>query len=112
MIHGISTDNKKYKHINRNEIKWLCKDLHYFKRITEKYIDHIRPDDEKEPDKSLRKMMTVDRVIAIIFLGIFGSATLVTGIYLLMKGTYLMGVPLSIFGVVFVLAFFLFERYR
>lgn len=116
MVRGIATDNKKYKHINRNNEKWLCKDLYVFKRYTEKYINNLKYDDENELDKSQKngkkKIMTVDRVIAIIFLGIFGSITLLTGIYLVLKQVNFLSVSLLIFGIVFVVAFCLYEKYR
>ncbi len=115
MVRGIATDGKKYKHIQRNE-KWLTKDLHDIKKTVEHYIDEIRPAAEKEITKtftkSTKKTLTADRIIAILFLGIFGSITLITGIYLIVQQTYVVGVPLCAFGVVFVLSLILFERYR
>jgi len=115
MVRGIATDSKKYKHVQRNE-KWLTKELHDIKKTVEHYIDEVRPAAEKEITKtftkSKKKSMTVDRILAILFLGIFGSITLITGIYLIIKQTYLVGVSLGVFGLVFVICFVLFERYR
>ena len=75
MVRGIATDSKKYKHIHRDE-KWLTKELHDIKRTVEHYIDEVRPAAEKEITKtytkSTKKSMTIDRIIAILFLGIFG----------------------------------------
>ena len=116
MVQGIETDSKKYKHIKRDDEKWLSKDLRVIKKTVEKYIDDIRPNYENEIDKSekksKKKMMTIDRIIAILFLGIFGLITLITGIYLIIKNNYLLGAPLGIFGAVFVITFYLFEKYR
>jgi hypothetical protein len=116
MVQGIETDSKKYKHINRDDEKWLCEDLYVFRKTVEKYIDNLRPNDENEINKSVKKskkkMMTIDRIIAILFLGIFGSITLITGIYLIIKENYLLGAPLGLFGAVFVVAFYLYEKYR
>ena len=109
MVHGLATDDKKYKHKKRNNLKWLCKDLNVYKKTVEKYIDNLRSKDEIEI-KSV--MMTLDRIIAILFLGIFGSITLITGICLIIKGNYVLGVPLGFIGAVFVVAFCLYEKYR
>ena len=115
MVRGIATDSKKYKHIHRDE-KWLTKDLHDIKRTVEHYIDEIRPAAEKEINqtftKSTKKTMTVDRVFAILFFGIFGSITLISGIYFIIKQTYVVGISLAIFGLLLVVCFVLFERYR
>ena len=116
MVRGLATDGKKYKHINRNDEKWLSKDLNDIKKTVVKYIDNIRPDNEKAKDslhkKSKKKKMTIDRIFAILILGIFGSITLITGIYLIIKETYFLGGSLGVFGAVFVLAFILYEKYR
>ena len=116
MVRGIATDNKKYKHIKRDNTKWLSKDLNVFKKYIEKYIDSIRPDDEKKtdtsPGESKKKMMTFDRIIAVLFLGLFGSISLIAGIFLLIKEVYIIGVPAGLFGAVLVICFFLFEKYR
>jgi len=116
MVRGINTDGKKYKHINRNDEKWLCKDLNDIKKTIENYIDNIRPDGEKRTDKTVekikRKTMTIDRILVILVLGIFGSITLITGIYLILKVNYLIGVSLTIFGLIFVTAYILYEKYR
>ena len=57
-------------------------------------------------------MMTIDRILAILILGIFGSITLIAGIYLIIKEIYIVGIPSGLFGAVFVIAFILFEKYR
>jgi hypothetical protein len=96
MVQGIETDNKKYKHKKRNDTKWLSEDLNEIRKTTEKYIDSIRPEDEKEingyPKKSKKKTMTIDRIIAIILLGIFGPIALVIGIYLNLQENYVIGI--------------------
>ena len=116
MVRGIATDSKRYKHKKQNDEKWLCEDMLVWKRYVEKYIDNLKPNDEKEINdsvkKSKKKMMTVDRVFAILILGVFGPITLITGIYMTLKGIYVLGVPLGLFGAIFVIAFFLYEKYR
>ncbi len=116
MVRGLATDGKKYKHINRNDEKWLSKDLNDIKKTVEKYIDDIRPDNEKAIDslqkKSKKKKMTIDRIFAILILGIFGATTRIIGIFLIIKGTYFLGGSLSIFGAVFVLTFIMYEKYK
>ena len=115
MVRGIATDGKKYKHVHRDE-QWLCEDLHEVTRSVEHYIDRIRPSDDEQQHvsvhKSTKKTMTVDRIIAIILLGIFGSAALITGIFLLLQENYFIGAFLGLFGAIFVIAFCLFEHYR
>ena len=111
MVRGLATDGKKYKHINRNDEKWLSKDLQDIKKTVEHYIDNIRPDDNKTVKKSKTKGMKIDRLIAIL-LGIFGSISLITGIFLILKGIYFLGGSLTIFGAVFVITYILFEKFR
>lgn len=116
MVRGIATDSNRYKHKKRDDEKWLCEDLHVFKRTVEKYIDNLRCNNEEEiyksEKKSKKKRMTIDRVLAILILGIFGSITLLTGIYLLIKSNYVLGIPIEVFGVILVISFYLFEKYR
>jgi len=117
MVRGIATDSKRYKHIKRSDEKWFCDDLLVFKRTVEKYINNIRPDDKEENGKTIeknkKKMMTIDRIFAILFLGFFGSITLITGIYFLLQGkSVIVGFPILLFGFVAVISFILYERYR
>ena len=116
MVRGIATDSNRYKHKKRNDEKWLCEDMLVWKRYVEKYIDNLRPNDEKEINKSVKKgkkkMLTVSRVFEILILGVFGSITLITGIYILLKGNFVLGVPLAIIGAIFVIALILNEKYR
>lgn len=115
MVRGIATDGKKYKHLKRNDEKWLCKDLNDIKKTVENYIDNIRPDEKKTNEtvkKAKKKTMTIDRIFAIIVLAIFGSISLITGIYLILKENYLIGISLTIFGSIFVITFILYEKYR
>jgi hypothetical protein len=115
MVRGIATDSKRYKHIHRDE-KWLTKDLHDIKRTIEHYIDSQRLAAEKEINKSFQKStqrtMTVDRIIAIIFLGIFGSITLFTGLYLVVKQPSLFTGSLVFIGMILIICYLLFEYYR
>ena len=115
MVRGLGTDDKQYKHIDRSDEKWLCEDLNVFRRTVEKYIDRIRPDDEKNigtSEKRRNQNMTIIRILAILFLGIFGSMNLITGVYLLIKEIYVLGIPLTVFGTICIIAFCLFEIYR
>ncbi|KYK30397.1 MAG: hypothetical protein AYK22_03955 [Thermoplasmatales archaeon SG8-52-3] len=112
MVRGLATDSKRYKHIDRNDTKWLSKDLQDIKKTIEHYIDNIRPNENKTEKKEDKERITLERYFAILVLGIFGSITLVTGIFLLIRGVYFLGGSLSIFGAVFLLAFILFERFR
>jgi uncharacterized membrane protein YgcG len=115
MVRGIATDDKRYKHIYRDE-KWLTKDLHDIKKTIEHYIDSQQPAAEKESTTSLQKStqrtMTVDRIIAIIFLGIFGSITLLTGLFLVIKQPSVFTGSLVFIGVIFIICYLLFEYYR
>jgi hypothetical protein len=56
--------------------------------------------------------MTLDRILVIIVLGLFGSITLLAGLYLLIKGNCLVGVPGLVFGTIFIIAFFLYMKLR
>jgi len=115
MVQGIETDNKKYKHKKRNDEKWLTKDLQEFRKTTEKYIDSIRPNNEKQlygQKQTNKSSMIIVRIITIILLGIFGSISLFTGIILIFKENYVLGIPISSIGAVFVISFILFEKFR
>jgi uncharacterized membrane protein len=112
MIRGLATDGKKYKHINRSDEKWLSKDLQDIKKTIENYIDNIRPKDNETVKKANKKDVKIVRIIAILLLGVFGSISLITGIFLLIRGTYFLGGSIVIFGAVFVISFILFERFR
>jgi len=65
------------------------------KRTVSNYIATIRPPDENDTDLSLKKrhkkMLTLDRILAIMVLGLFGSITLLAGLYLITKGKYIVG---------------------
>ncbi len=115
MVRGIATDSNRYKHKKRDDEKWLTEDLHVIKRTVEKYIDNLRRNEEeinKSVKKSKKKMMTIDRVLVILILGIFGSTALITGIYLLLISNYVLGIPIGVFGAISVISFYLFEKYR
>jgi len=112
MTKGIETDSKRYKHINRDDEKWLFKDLYDIRKTIENYIDSIRPNDENKIDKSVKKTIAIDRIIAILFLGLFGLIIFIVGIYLIIKVNYVVGIPLVIFGSIFLVAFYLNEKHR
>jgi len=101
MAHGIETGDKTYKRLRRDDEKWLLEDLHAMKRTVRKYIATLQPPNENETDASVqkghKKMMTLDRILAIIVLGLFGSITFLAGLYLIIKGNYLVGVPGLVF---------------
>jgi|SRR4030042_1982285 len=111
MTKGIETGSKKYTHINRDDEKWLFKDLYDIRKTIEDYIDLIRPNDENKIDKSVKKTMTIGRIISILFLGLFGLIMFIVGIYLITKVNYVIGISLVIFGSVFLVAFYLNEKY-
>lgn len=112
MTKGVETDSKRYKHIKRDDEKWLFKDLYDIRKTIKNYINSIRPSEENKIEKSVKKGMSIGRIIAILFLGLFGSIMLIVGIYLIINANYVLGVSLGIFGFVFLVAFFLNEMYR
>jgi len=115
MVQGIETDDKVYKHKRKDDIKYLSKDLNVFRRTVEKYIESIRPKDEKKfttSGKKSKKRVTLVGIISILFLGLFGSISLITGIFLIIKQNYVIGVPIGVFGTVAVICFILYEKYN
>ena len=113
MVRGIATDSKKYKPKNRNDEKYLSEDLNVIRKTVENYIDDIRPKDDEDLTKYERKKGTdFVRIFAILFLGILGSISLITGLYLIYKQTYFTGFSFTIFGAVAILCFILYEKYR
>jgi hypothetical protein len=113
MVRGIATDGKKNKRINRNDEKYLCEDLYAIRETVEHYIDEIRPEDEEViTEYKHKKGMDFVRILSILFLGIFGSISLISGIYLIFIQTYFTGFSFLIFGAVAILCFILYEKYR
>ena len=116
MPHGIETDDKKYKHKKRNEIKWLAEDLYEIRKTYENYIDSIRPDEKKEKSSTVTKeektVLTSVRVVQILILGILGSIILIGGVYMFMKDNNVVSIPLVLIGAVFVIALVLNVIYR
>ena len=116
MVRGIATDSNRYKHKKRNDEKWLCEDMLVWKRYVERDCNEVGTRNEKEMNKSVKKskkkMITVSRVFEILILGVFGPITLITGTYIILKGNYVVGVPLGIIGAIFVIALILNEIYR
>jgi len=116
MVHGIATDSKKYKHKNQNDETRLCEDMLVWKRYVERDCNEVGTRNEKEMNKSVKmrkkKMLIGSRVFEILILGVFGPITLITGIYMILKGSYILGVPLAIIGAIFVIALILNEKYR
>ena len=84
MAHGIETGDKKYNLLGRDDEKWFFEDLHAMKRTVRKYIATLQPPNENETDASVqkghKKMMTLDRILVSIVLGLFGSITLLAGL--------------------------------
>jgi len=115
MVRGIATDNK-YKHKKRNDEKDMCEDMLVWKRYVERDITELGSRNEKEIDTSVtkkeNKTLTPVRVLEILILGIFGPITLIAGIYMLLIENYVVGVPLTIIGAIFVIALILNEKYR
>ena len=115
MVQGIETDDKIYRHKKKDDIKYLSKDLNVFRRTVEKYINSLRPADEKEVDSSLKKekkRVTIVDIISIGLLGIFGSLTLIIGMYLIVNENFVLGVPLGVFGAVSVICFILYLKFE
>ena len=116
MVHGIANGSKNKKQVDKTDIKWLAKDLNDIKETVENYIDEVRPDENVEAEKTEKKIhtkkMTIDRIIAIIFLGIFGTVVLIAGIYAFIKDPNITTGFLCFIGAVFLICFILFELYR
>lgn len=114
MVQGIETGGKKYKHIKKNDEKWLAKDLNAIRKTVENYINSRRPSDDEDIDKivtkSNKKTMSFVRIISII-LGIIGFFALISGIYLLIQENYIIGITTSLIGAVFLISFIFFEKY-
>jgi hypothetical protein len=113
MVKGIETD-KKYKHIKKNDVKWLAKDLNEIRDTFENYIDSNRPSDDENIVKAAtikkKKSMPIIRIIVIV-LGIMGIFALLSGIFLIFQDNYVIGIFTSLIGVVFIISFILFEKY-
>lgn len=116
MVHGIETDNKKYKHFRRDDETWLLTDLQEIKRTVAQYIARLPSPGEDVTDAQValhrKKIMIGDVILGILVLGILGSLSLLTGLYLIIQGKMGIGVPITVFGLVFLIAFILFEKYR
>jgi len=117
MVQGIETGEKKYKHKKKDDIKWLAKDVNEIRKTAENYIDSKRPNNDEEINGTV-KMSTTEtwsfiRIIAII-LGIIGFFSLLSGIYLLfiIQEKFVIGITGCLIGIVFLLTFILFEKYR
>jgi hypothetical protein len=114
MVRGIATDKKKYKHKDRNDTKWLAKDLNEFRHQAEEYIDSKRPKDEKDfnytIEKSKKKTMPFVRTILII-LGIMGFFALIYGIYSLIQEVNILNIINTLIGAIFLGSLILFEKY-
>jgi len=111
MVRGLGTDSKLYKHLTRNDDKWLFEDLRVLKRTVEQDIEEIRPDEESLPAAATAdtKLLTVERIFPIIFPGIIGSLCLMTGLYAFIFQHQIVGLPIVLFGLICVIAFCLSE---
>ncbi len=116
MVHGIETGSKKYTHFRRDDEKWLLTDLQEIKKTVSHYIAGLPPPTDQGPSvgktSHRRKMLMYDIVLGILVFGILGSLSVITGAYLTIQGKAGVGAPLSIFGLVFILVFILFLKYR
>ena len=104
MVKGIETDSKKLSKLRKSDEKWFTEDLQDIKKTVEHYIDEIRPDGENEEDYIFTPKSKVFKYV-IIFSGIIGLIALIMGIFLVYYTEYLGGVPLIVFGGVFILIF-------
>lgn len=115
MVKGIETDTKRYKHIQQDDEKILTQDLREIKKTVQHYIETIRPDDIDKKQNTIhttKKTMTIDHIVAILFLGIFGSITLIFSILMLLQTNHVLGIPILLFGAACVIAFIMYEKYR
>jgi hypothetical protein len=116
MPRGIETGGKKYLHRRCDDEKWLLEDLRAEKRTVEKYITSLRPPDEDGTGSTVKKdimrRITVDRILALVIFGLFGSICFLGGLYLLIRGNAVVGVPGVVFGIIFIVTYVLLEKYR
>jgi hypothetical protein len=116
MVHGIATNNKRYEHKKMNDEKWLSEDMLVWKRYVERDMQKLVSKNKKETNESLKdskkKTLTVIRILQILILGVFGPITLIGGLYVLIKENYVVGIPFTIIGAIFVIALILNEKYR
>jgi uncharacterized membrane protein len=112
MVQGIEIDSKKLSEIKKRDEKWLTKDLQDIKTTVEHYIDEVRPDNEKVENYIVKTPKSKVFNYVIIFLGIIGLIALIIGLFLLYNSEYLGGIPLVVFGGVFVLIFVLNILYK
>ena len=112
MVQGIETDNDKLGKVKKSDEKWLTKDLHDIKKTVEHYIDEVRPDDENDEDYIVKTQNTKVFKYVIFLLGLIGLIALFAGIFLLSNSNYVGGIPLIVFGGLFVLIFVLNVIYK
>lgn len=112
MAQGIETDSKKLSKEKKSDEKWLTKDLQDIKKTVEHYIDEVRPDGENEEDYIVKTQNTKVFKYVIFLLGLIGLIALFAGIFLLFNSNYVGGIPLIVFGGVFVLIFVLNVIYK
>jgi hypothetical protein len=116
LVKGIETDSTKYKHIKRNDYKWLCKDLNEIKNDVEGYIDSIRPDETAEEHTPVTKhdkyFISPIRVIQLLFLGVFGIISLIGGLSMYIIQKSILAIPIILFGLACVTGLIITETYR
>ncbi|MBN1280212.1 MAG: hypothetical protein JXA00_01035 [Candidatus Thermoplasmatota archaeon] len=115
MVRGIATDEKKYKHVRQDDDQWLSKDVQEIRKTAELYIEGLRPvDDQETPGRRAQRSAHDMRIIhmLVILLGIFGTMTLLAGLYFLIKGNGIIGVSATSIGAVFMMALLLYEKYN
>ena len=116
MVKGIEIDDSTYKHKKRDDVKWLSEDLNIIRKITEGYIDSIRPDGTRAGEKKVLQdehvLITPVRVFEILLLGLLGPIVLIGGFVMFMNGYPIVSIPVIFIGLVMVIALVLNEIYR
>lgn len=112
MVQGIETDSNKLSKVKKSDEKWLTKDLQDIKKTVEHYIDEVRPDGNNEEDYIIKTQNTKVFKYVIFLLGLIGLIALFAGIFLLFNSNYVGGIPLIVFGGIFVLIFVLNVIYK
>ena len=116
MVHGIGTDGK-YKRRKMDDEQWLSEDMLVWRRYVERDIQELGRKNEKEMKSSVRtkekRPLSVTRVLEILILGVLGPVIFIGGLLLpLVKENYVVGIPCTMIGAIFVIALLLNEICR
>ena len=117
MGHGIDTSSTKNKPVTMNDEKWLGEDMLVWRRYVERDIQELGRKNEKETKSAVKKRrktpLSATRVLQILILGVLGPVIFTGGLLLLLaKENYVVGIPFTIIGAIFVIALVLNEIYR